>query len=106
MPTATGREAVLWSPTGTGTDLGALLGPDWTHTTAVGLNNQGDTIGFGDYQGLYVYGFLLTPVSSSPFSAAAAAAPEFHAVPMFIAGLAALALHDTARGRESRMPRS
>jgi hypothetical protein len=31
--------AALWSPTGAGTNLGAVLGPAWSDTVAVGLNN-------------------------------------------------------------------
>jgi probable HAF family extracellular repeat protein len=42
-------EAALWSPTGKATDLGALLGPAWSDTEALGINNSGDIIGFGHY---------------------------------------------------------
>src|SRR5208337_78214 len=35
------EEAVLWSPSGKATDLGAVLGPAWSWTEAVGINNSG-----------------------------------------------------------------
>jgi len=54
-------EAVLWSPSGKATNLGAILGSAWTDTFAVGLNGRGDIIGYGDYHGGR-YGFLLAPV--------------------------------------------
>jgi probable HAF family extracellular repeat protein len=60
--TASGQDAVLWSPSGKATDLGAVLGSAWSSTVASGINDRGDIIGYGDYQGGLVYGFLLTPV--------------------------------------------
>jgi len=70
-----GVEAVLWSPSGTATNLAAVLGPQWTNTGAVGINEQGDIVGSGVYDG-GGYGFLLTPVSASPLSAAAVPEPS------------------------------
>ncbi len=49
--TASSYDAVLWSPSGKATDLGAVLGSAWSDTYAVGLNNAGDIIGYGDYHG-------------------------------------------------------
>jgi hypothetical protein len=43
-----GTEAVLWGPKGAATDLGAVLGSAWSDTEAVGINNLGDIIGYGD----------------------------------------------------------
>jgi hypothetical protein len=62
------KEAALWSPTGKATDPGAVLGPAWTDTQAVGINNSGDIIGLGDYHG-GLYAFLLTAASATGFSA-------------------------------------
>ncbi|HZZ24869.1 MAG TPA: hypothetical protein VFE60_20830 [Roseiarcus sp.] len=59
--TATGEDTVLWSSSGTATNLSAVLGPAWSDTTAVGLNDRGDILGYGTYNGGQ-YGFLLTPV--------------------------------------------
>jgi hypothetical protein len=71
--------AALWSPTGAGTNLGAVLGPAWSDTVAVGLNNLGDIIGYGDYRGGQ-YGFLLAPV------------PEPSTWALLLAGFAGLGL--------------
>jgi hypothetical protein len=81
-----GTEAVYWSPQGKATNLGAVLGSAWSDT-AVGINNKGDIIGYGEYDGGR-YGFLLTPVSTTAFSAAAA--PEPSTWPMLLAGFARL----------------
>ena len=43
-----------------GDDLGAELGSAWTNTQAVGINDVGDILGYGDYRGEQ-YGFVLTP---------------------------------------------
>jgi hypothetical protein len=75
----TDKIAALWSPTGAGTNLGAVLGPAWSDTVAVGLNNLGDIIGYGDYHGAQ-YGFLLAPV------------PEPSTWAMLLAGFAGLGL--------------
>jgi hypothetical protein len=53
--TATGSEAVLWSPSGKAADLGAVLGPAWSDTQAVGINDLGDIV-----EGA-TFGFLLKP---------------------------------------------
>src|SRR5271165_4481407 len=71
------EEAVLWSPSGKATDLGAVLGPAWSWTEAVGINNSGDIIGYGIYHGGQ-YGFLLTSV------------PEPSTWAMLLAGFAGL----------------
>ena len=63
-PAGFGDEAVLWSPSGKVTNLGAVLGSAWTDTEAVGINNRGDILDSGDYDGGH-YGFLLAPVSAS-----------------------------------------
>ena len=93
-----GTEAVLWQASGKATNLGALLGPDWSNTEAVGINNLGDIIGHGDYQNGTVsgtYGFLVTPsaataVSATPGSGSFAAAPEPSAWAMLVVGFAGL----------------
>ena len=72
-----GEDAVLWSPSGKATDLGAVLGPAWSWTEAVGINNSGDIIGYGIYHGGQ-YGFLLTSV------------PEPSTWAMLLAGFAGL----------------
>jgi hypothetical protein len=87
-----GDEAVLWSSSGTATDLGAVLGSAWSDTQAVALNNLGDIVGYGDYQGGQ-YGFLLTPVSAAARSAmrfSAAPVPEPSTWAMVIVGLMGL----------------
>jgi hypothetical protein len=43
--------AVLWSPTGKVTDLGAILGPRWSDTVAVGIDDRGDITGYGTFNG-------------------------------------------------------
>ena len=60
--TANGDEAVLWQPSGKATNLGGLLGPAWSDTQAVAINDVGDIIGYGEFNGAQ-RGFLLTPVS-------------------------------------------
>ncbi len=40
-----GTEAVLWQASGKATNLGRLLGSDWSNTEAVGINNVGDIVG-------------------------------------------------------------
>jgi hypothetical protein len=91
-----GTEAVLWQPSGKATNLGALLGSDWTDTEAVGINDLGDIVGYGDYQNGTVsgiYGFLLTPSDGtgvSTISGSVAAAPELSAWAMLVVGFAGL----------------
>ena len=64
VETTSGDEAVLWQPSGKATNLDGLLGPDWSNTQAVAINNAGDILGYGEYQGGQYppgeYGFLLT----------------------------------------------
>ena len=91
-----GTEAVLWQPSGKATNLGALLGSDWTNTEAVGINDLGDIIGYGDYQNGAVSGisgFLLTPSAGTGVSAvpgSMAAAPELSTWAMLVVGFAGL----------------
>jgi hypothetical protein len=42
-----------------------VLGSAWSDTYAVGLNNSGDIIGYGEYHSGQ-YGFLLTPIPEPP----------------------------------------
>jgi PEP-CTERM motif len=69
------------------TNLAAVLGPTWTHTRAVGINQAGDIIGYGTYD-YGQYGFLLTPAAAGPLSAAAAPEPSTWA--MLTVGFAGL----------------
>ncbi len=87
-----GADAMLWSPSGKATDLDAVLGSAWSDTDAVGINDSGDIIGYGDYDG-GVYGFLLTPATTPALAAAflsADAAPEPSTWAMMLVGLAGL----------------
>ncbi len=98
------QEAVLWSPSGRATDLGAVLGRAWSDTEAVGLDNSGDIIGYGDYHGGH-YGFLLTPVSATAFSAtafSATAVPELSTWAMLFAGFAGLGFAAVTGSRRAR----
>jgi hypothetical protein len=94
--TAFAYEAVLWSPSGKATNLGAVLGSAWTDTEAVGINNSGDIIGYGDYHDGQ-YGFLLTPESLSALSATAA--PELSTWGMLVVGLAGLGVAGCRRAQ-------
>jgi hypothetical protein len=91
-----GTEAVLWGPLGHVTNLEKFLGPDWSNTEAVGINNAGDIIGYGNYHNGSVsgtFGFLLTPTAGTVFSAgpvSAAAAPELSTWAMLVVGFAGL----------------
>jgi hypothetical protein len=95
--TATGSDAVLWSPSGKATDLGAVLGPAWSDTQAVGINNAGDIVGTGAFNG-GTFGFLLTPHGANAWALASVSVASFSdpAVPepstwaMMLIGLAAL----------------
>jgi PEP-CTERM motif len=80
--TATGSDAVLWSPSGKATDLGAVLGPAWTDTQAVGINDPGDIVGTGAFEG-GTFGFLLKPdgVNSWALESVSAASFSDPAVP-------------------------
>jgi hypothetical protein len=93
-------EAMLWQPSGKATNLGALLGPAWGDTEAVGINNLGDIVGYGSYEGKTT-GFLLTKVVASPFSAAAAA-PELPTWAMLLVGFAGLGFAGYRGAREGR----
>ena len=80
--TASGDEAVLWSSSGIATNLGADAGARLERYASGGLNDLGDIVGYGEYNGggQYTagqYGFLLTPVSDRPalFAATFSAAP-------------------------------
>ena len=91
-------EAMLWSPSGKAWNLGAMLGPAWSDTEALGLNNSGDIIGVGDVHGKS-QGFLLTRVSAYALSATAAPEPSTWA--MMFARFAGLGLAGYRRGRKS-----
>ncbi len=89
-------DAVLWSPSGNVTDLGTVLGPAWSDTEALGINDLGDIFGNGNYQG-GSYGFLLTPNGVNSWSLASiSAAPLADPVPepstwaMMLVGFAGL----------------
>ena len=91
-----GTEAVLWQPSGKATNLGGLLGPDWTNTEAVGINNVGDIVGYGHFNNGTLsgtFGFLLTPPAGTAVSAipgSMAAAPELSTWAMLVVGFAGL----------------
>jgi hypothetical protein len=91
-----GKEAVLWQPSGKPTNLGGLLGSDWTNTEAVGINNVGDIVGYGLFNNGTVsgtFGFLLTPSAGTAASAipgSVAAAPELSTWAMLVVGFAGL----------------
>ncbi len=76
-------EAVVWSPNGTVTNLSTLLNPAWNFSEAVGINDNGDILGYGGVFGTGVINpFILTPLS--------AAAPEPSTWAMLLAGFAGL----------------
>jgi hypothetical protein len=76
-----GSDAVLWSPSGKATDLGAVLGPAWSDTNASGLNDSGDILGNGYYNGGF-YSFVLTPGGANSWAlASVSAAPLADPVP-------------------------
>jgi hypothetical protein len=58
----------------------------------VGINNSGEILGYGDYQGGF-HGFLLTPVS-------AAAIPELSTWAMMLAGFAGLGFAGYRRAKK------
>jgi hypothetical protein len=58
--TASGADAVLWSPSGKAMDLGNIQGSAWSDTQAV--HNSGDII--GEYQG-ELSSFLLMHISGA-----------------------------------------
>ena len=98
---------MLWQPSGKATNLGAILGSDWTNTEAVGINDVGDIVGYGRYNNGTVsgsFGFLLTPVTGPAVSAipgSVAAAPELSTWTMLIVGFAGLGLAGYRRARAS-----
>jgi probable HAF family extracellular repeat protein len=101
-----GTEAVLWQVGGKATNLGKLLGSDWSNTEAVGINNLGDIAGYGHYQKGTVsgtFGFLLTS-SAAPGPVSAASAPELSTWAMLVVGFAGLGLagYRGARKGEAR----
>ena len=95
---------------GEGDEPRRLLGSDWSNTEAVGINNVGDIVGYGDYRNGTVsgtYGFLLTPSAATAVSAipgSAAAAPEPSTWAMLVVGFAGLGFvgYRGARRREAR----
>jgi len=97
--TAGGYEAVLWSPSGKATNLGGMLGPAWTDTEAVRVNNSGDIIGYGDYHGGF-HGFLLMPELLSALSATPIPEPSTWA--MLLAGFAGLRFAGCRRAKKGR----
>jgi hypothetical protein len=86
------------------------LESDWTNTEAVGINDFGDIVGYGDYNNGTVsgtYGFLLTPSAGTEVSAASgpmAAAPELSTWAMLVVGFACLGFvgHRGKRKGEAR----
>jgi PEP-CTERM motif len=87
-------DAVLWSPSGKATDLGAAI--DWNGNYPFGINNSGDIIGNGYYNGEF-HGFLLTPVSASALSATPV--PEPSTWMMLLAGFAGLGFAGYCRAK-------
>jgi hypothetical protein len=91
----TETEAVLWQPSGKATNLGALLGPDWTNTKATGINDLGDIVGYGHYYNGTIggtFGFLLTHTAVSAIPGPVATAPELSTWAMLVVGFAGLGL--------------
>ncbi len=76
-----------------------MLGPAWTDTQAVGLNNSGDIIGYGIYHSGF-YGFLLTSDSGSPISATSV--PEPSTWMMMLVGFAGLGFAGRRAGHKTR----
>jgi hypothetical protein len=100
--TASGDEAMLWSPSGKATNLGAILGSAWSDTQAVGINQVGDILGYGFFEGGQ-RGFLLTPAFTTAVSAALfsnAPVPEPSTWAMFMVGFTGLALVGRRRFRK------
>jgi hypothetical protein len=61
---APGEAAAFWAPNGTLTDLSSALGSSWTSTDAIAINNKGDILGEGSYNG-QSDSFLLVPAVSA-----------------------------------------
>ena len=74
--TATGSDAVLWSPSGKATDLGTVLGPAWSDTQALGINDLGDIVGTGAFKG-GTFGFLLKPDGFNSWALESVSAASF-----------------------------
>ena len=60
-----GNDAMLWSPTGSPTDLAAILGQNWSHTEATEIDASGDIVGHGYYERKFA-SFLLMNSGSAP----------------------------------------
>ncbi len=78
--------AMYWGPRGHAASLNTILGSAWTDTVATGINNAGDIVGTGNYNGL-MEAFELIPVK------AAGAMDSTHYVESHHNVLAASAVH-------------
>ena len=67
----------------------SVLGSDWNDTVATGINNVGDMVGYGDYQGS-MSAFLLMHVST-------ASSDRYHVVVTHNSTSALAAAHDHLR---------
>jgi hypothetical protein len=65
-----------------------MLGPAWSSTTALGINDRGDIFGVGDFSDGERRGFLLTPV------------PELSTWAMLAIGFASLGFAGYRRARK------
>ena len=88
--------AMYWGARGHATNLNTILGSAWTDTVASGINNAGDIVGTGNYNGL-MEAFELIRVK------AAGAWTSTHYVESHDNVLAASAVH--APGTEFGRPR-
>jgi probable HAF family extracellular repeat protein len=93
-------EAVLWSSTGVATNLGDVLGIDWTNTQATGINEAGDIVGFGSFMGSGDTAFLLIPTRGLPPSPAPIPEPSTWAMLLLgLGGLGFLGYRQTRKGQ-------
>jgi uncharacterized membrane protein len=60
-----GNDAMLWSPTGSPTDLAAILGQNWSYTEATEINANGDIVGPSYYERKFA-SFLLMNSGAAP----------------------------------------